>query len=180
MVRYKELFGAEEVEQERLRQLDELLNRGLQQAQTGKGREALATFLDAVEKDPDNWWIHNYLALLYMSFGAPGQALRHIQRMLDLDSDASDGHYFMALYWYHQKAFSAALEYAETAKRLRPGKPELRMLLGDILVGLNRPQDGLQEYDAARKLAPEREIFQTRYTTLSKRLITDNLSSSDN
>jgi tetratricopeptide (TPR) repeat protein len=159
---------------ERIRQLDLLLYRGQEEAESQKGRAALKTFQEAVERDPSNWSIHNYISRLYLASRAYPDALRHIQEMLNLDPNASDGYLLMARYWYRQGVFSKAVDYALEAKRLRPGKAELRVLLGDTLVSLDRPREALEEYDAARKLVPGQTAIETRYKTLSKQLTADN------
>lgn len=165
--RYKEIDT-----DKRLREsiLTNLTNQGLTKFEQGAILQAESTFKETLEIDPDHWPAHLNLTKIYLIRGDDPLAYRHLQKMQELDAESSEGNYFMALYWYERKDHSQALIYAEKAKLLRPGQPDLRNLLGNIYFALGQLQEAREEYLAAVNLAPDRFDFRANYESLVRRL----------
>lgn len=136
------------------------------------GDTALARRLleEAIEVDTNNWAARGYLAEMFLEEGAYNQAYQHLVQMEKIDPDAAAGKYLMARYWYWQRNYQLASKYAEQLKRARPSHPELRNLLGNIYLALDRVSDAVNEYSAAVKLAPDRSEFQLNLKTARQRL----------
>lgn len=149
--------------------LTNLTNQGLTKFEQGAILQAESTFKETLEIDPDHWPAHLNLTKIYLIRGDP-LAYRHLQKMQELDAESSEGNYFMALYWYERKDHSQALIYAEKAKLLRPGQPDLRNLLGNIYFALGQLPEAREEYLAAVNLAPDRFDFRANYELLVRRL----------
>jgi tetratricopeptide (TPR) repeat protein len=132
----------------------------------GKIDEAMELFLEAVEKAPDNWLVHNYLAKIYLSSRYQREAFEHLSRMEELAPDSVEGSYLLGQYWYQQRDFLRAEQYAEKAKAQYPGSGVLRNLLGNIYVELGQREKAVEEYAAAVRLDPERSDFQRNYEVL--------------
>ena len=78
---------------------------------------------------------------------------------------------FLAAYLnYQERDLAEAAKQAETSRRLRPGNPELRNLLGNIYFAQGRRQEALGEYMAATRLAPDQLAYQANYRTLARQL----------
>ncbi len=152
LTRLQQLTEEEERERVRLLELQQLVREAQQMAAKGNLKEAVTNFNQALELDPDNWWLHNYLARIYLMAGYLDLAHPHIKKTLELDPGASDGHFMLASYLFQLERNQEALKQAEEARRLRPGKPELRKRLGDIYTALDRPDAAKKEYLAARLL----------------------------
>ncbi len=152
LTRLQQLTEEEERERVRLFELQQLVREAQQMAAKGNLKEAVTNFNRALELDPDNWWLHNYLARIYLMAGYLDLAHPHIKKSLELDPGASDGYFMLASYLFRQERNQEALKQAEEARQLRPGNPELRKLLGDIYTALGRPDEAKREYLAARLL----------------------------
>lgn len=142
-----------------LKQARELLD-------SGRLAEARLKFQEALDLDPNSWLAHSYLAKIYMSSGSGFQAYDHLTRMEEIDPDAFEGKYLMALFLYERSRIREALSYGEEAKKLRPGYAELRNLLGNIYRALGMREKALDEYQAALNLEPDRSDFRLNYESL--------------
>ena len=88
--------------------------------------------------------------------------------------DASDEAAYLAAFLEQENGNTRpALELAERSRRLRPGCSELRNLLGNLYLALNRPEEALQEYRVARELAPDIPAFRANYESLARRMARD-------
>ena len=90
-----------------------------------------------------------------------------------MDPETSEGNFLEAFYWYGESNYLEALKFAEKSKMLRPGDAELRNLLGNIYFGLGRNAEALKEYEAAMKLAPDRDVFKANYQSLAAKVTSD-------
>ena len=128
--------------------------------------EARGLFQEALEKAPDNWLAHSYLAKIYLSSGYPQFAYEHLSQMEELAPESVEGNYLLGQYWYQQRDFRQAQIYAERAKAQYPGSGVLRNLLGNVYVELGQREKAIEEYAAAVRLDPERTDFQRNYEVL--------------
>ena len=167
LAHYQELHSAEEAAGNRARTVEQLLNQGLRQFDQGALEEARKSFLRLVELEPGHWQAHSFLAKAYLSLRQVGQARPHIERMLEINPDNSEGSFLMALILYLQRDPQGALPYARKSKALLPGNPELRNLLGNIHLSLGERETALQEYKAAMNLAPDNFAFRSNYQAIS-------------
>jgi tetratricopeptide (TPR) repeat protein len=165
--RYREIYRAEQSDRNRALKVQALINQGQLQISGGKVSEARSSFLRALDEDPSNFWAHNMLAKIYMSSGTPFLARRHLDEIQQLDPETSEGNFLEAFYWYSDSNYAEALRFAEKSKALRPGDAELRNLLGNIHFRMGRSAEALREYEAAMRLAPERDAFKANYKSLA-------------
>jgi len=145
-----------------------LIARGEEKLQENAVDEAKRLFEQALQKDPDHWLAHSYLAKIYLSSGFPQFAYRHLSRMEQLDPETVEGNYLLASHWYRRGDFQQARRYAEKTKAHYPGSGALRNLLGNIYLELGQPDKAIQEYTAAVRLNPERSDFRSNYESLLK------------
>ena len=165
-----EKFQAMSTSQQQAAALNEetqsVIARAEEKLQEGQVDEALELFQQSLEKSPDTWLAHNYLAKIYLSSGYPRLAYQHLSEMARLAPESVEGNYLLGQYWYQQSDFRQARLYAEKAKAKYPGSGVLRNLLGNIYLELGQREDAIQEYAAAVRLDPERSDFQRNYQVL--------------
>lgn len=168
--RYQQLYSVEESQRNRELTLLNLLNQALKQLEQGNSQQAESSLKRILEIDADHWLAHLNLTQIYLIQGNDQLAHGHLQKMQQLDPESSEGHYFTAFYWYEREDYAQALTYAEKAKMLRPGQPDLRNLLGNIYFALGQREKALPEYLAAVNLAPDRFDFRANYQSLVRKL----------
>ena len=167
---YLDRFQVMRLSQQKAEALNEevqsVLARAEERLQEGQVDEAMGLFQEALEKAPDNWFAHSYLAKIYLSSGYPRFAFEHLSQMEELAPESVEGVYLLGQYWYQQRDFRQAELYAEKAKAQYPGSGALRNLLGNIYLELGQREKAVEEYAAAVRLEPERSDFQRNYEVL--------------
>ncbi len=166
--KFQEVRSTLQEEQTRNQEVQSLIARGEEKLQESAVQEAQTLFEQALQKAPDNWLAHSYLAKIYLSSGFLHFSYRHLSRMVELDPESVEGNYLLASYWYRRGDFQQARRYAEKAKVRYPGSGALRNLLGNIYLELSQPDKAIQEYTAAVRLNPERSDFRRNYESLLK------------
>ena len=170
LARYQELFRAEEAEKNRAQSLLQLANQGAQQLQSGDAGAARASFLRTLELDPENEFARSQLIQIYLSSGTLGQARQELSKLRASGSNSAETTFLAAYLNYQERDLGAAAQEAEASRRLRPGNPELRNLLGNIYFAQQRLQEALHEYLAATQLAPDQLAYQANYRSLARKL----------
>ncbi len=168
--RYQELFRSEEAVKNRAQSLLQLANQGAQQLQAGNVGAARASFLRALELDPDHHFARAQLIQIYLSSGVLGQARQELSNLSKAGRESAETTFLAAYLNYQERDLAEAAKQAETSRRLRPGNPELRNLLGNIYFAQGRRQEALGEYMAATRLAPDQLAYQANYRTLARQL----------
>lgn len=140
--------------------------RGEEKLQENEIDEAQELFQEVVEKAPDNWLAHSYLAKIYLSSGYSRFAYSHLSKMEKLDPESVEGNYLLGQYWYQRRDFRQAQLYTAKAKNRYPGSGVLRNLLGNIYVEIGQPKKAIEEYEAAVRLEPDRPDFRRNYEAI--------------
>jgi tetratricopeptide (TPR) repeat protein len=166
--KYQDVRRALQEDEARNQEAQSLIARGEEKLEENAVDEAKGLFEQALQKTPDDWLAHSYLAKIYLSSGFLQFAYHHLSRMEELDPEALEGNYLLASYWYRRGDFQQAQQYAEKTKARYPGSGSLRNLLGNIYLELRQPDKAIQEYAAAVRLNPERSDFRSNYEALLK------------
>jgi tetratricopeptide (TPR) repeat protein len=149
-------------------EITQFIAQGEQALAENSMERAKEAFLKVLNLDGKDWIAHNRLAKIYLSSGKMDQALTHLRMLLEIDNKSSEAHFLNALYWYDKKDLSKAMEAAAAARKLRPGHAETRNLLGNLYLIAGEKESALNEYQAAKELAPGRADYQKNYDLLSK------------
>ena len=168
--KFQQISSEERREEYRRLEAGKLVGRGEQALESGNGEEARSLFLQALDRNPNDWTAHGYLAEILLNSGAFNSAYDHIARMTELNPDDPVGMYLSARYWYQQNQFGKARELAEKVRVRRPGNAELRNFLGNIYLRLGLIGEAVSEYEIAVSLAPDREAFQLNLKSARQRL----------
>ena len=173
LIRYRELQEQAETEKNRQQRVVQLVNQGETSLHNGQIEKAVDAFTRALESDPEEWDSRLFLAKIYLSSRRPDLALTHLTKLLEIGPRSSEAAYLAAFLEQENGNTRPALELAERSRRLRPGCSELRNLLGNLYLALNRPEEALQEYRVARELAPDIPAFRANYESLARRMARD-------
>ncbi len=163
MSRYQERLADQLSRQE----LTQKLTEGEELLEAGRIEPAAKVFQQVLQNDEQNWIAHNRLAKIYFRLGQLQPAYNHLSSLLDIDSECSETHFLTAFYWYAEKDLTRAKSHAEQARRLRPGNPDLRNLLGNVYLAQGNRSQALEEFAAATKLDPERKEFRIMYESIA-------------
>jgi tetratricopeptide (TPR) repeat protein len=135
-----------------------LYTRGITYERTGRWDEAEADFLLALELEPDQPYVLNYLAYSWVDQGVNlEQALPMLQRAVDLRPN--DGFIIDSLGWayYRLGDYDDAVRYLERAVELEPGDPILNDHLGDAYWRVGRLREARFQWLRALTLDPEED-----------------------
>jgi tetratricopeptide (TPR) repeat protein len=113
--------------------------------------EALEQIRRVVEEDPLSAYYRSYLALNLWVLGRDEEALRELNRALELGENHPHPYTYLALYHAGRGAFSEALPFAEKSYLLAPNLQQSAGLLAGLLV---RTGDTARAQDILSKLGP--------------------------
>lgn len=133
-----------------------LYARGIALERSGQWDRAEADFLQALEFEPNQPLVLNYLGYSWIEQG------KHLERALDMIRKAielrpDDGYIVDSLGWAHYRLgnFEEAVEHLERAAELRPGDPVINDHLGDAYWVVGREREARFQWQAALSLDPE-------------------------
>ncbi|MFQ5737667.1 MAG: tetratricopeptide repeat protein [Acidobacteriota bacterium] len=165
---YEKRYAGDEARKNQRAVVEQLLNQGQRQLDSGAVFEAVKSFRRVIETDSSHWQAHSFLAKIYLSSRRAPLALPHLRRMLEIAPENSEGSFLMAFYLSDLGDYKKALSYARKSKQLLPGNAELRNLLGNIYLALDRRDLALEEYRAAMRLEPDNTAFRMNYASVSR------------
>jgi eukaryotic-like serine/threonine-protein kinase len=113
-----------------------------------KFADAERLFRRALELDPENATIHQWLGELLSILGRHAEAIAQLDRALDIDPLAAVIHRFRGQALFFARRFPEALEALQLAVSLDPGQPYARAWLGYALIEHGRHDEGLREIEA--------------------------------
>lgn len=131
-------------------------NRGVTLERTGKWKQSLPDFEEALKKEPDQADVLNYLGYTMVDNGDDvdkGFAL--IQKAIQLDPEA--GYIVDSLGWGHYKLgqYDKAVKELERAVELEPGEPAINDHLGDAYWKVGRKLEARYQWQRVLSLDPE-------------------------
>jgi len=164
--KFQQVTAAERDKLDRRMAADRPIGQAQRQLDQGHAEAARALFEQALRVDPNRWEPNAYLAEMDLNAGNLQEAYPHLEKLEQINSDSPIGNFLMARYWFQQKDYGQARVYAEKVKISRPDNSELRAMLGDIYAQLGEKPKAMQEYEAAIRLAPERQDLRQRLQKL--------------
>jgi tetratricopeptide (TPR) repeat protein len=110
-------------------------------------------------RNPDSFIAHNNLGNLLLRRGLLDEAMKHFQRVTQLEPDYEVGHYNLGnvLLWRGRPDL-AIVQYQE-ALRTAPRYIAVHNNLGNVLFALGRSAEALTHYEAAMRLDPKSPIL---------------------
>lgn len=165
LLRRRERFAeAERAYDRAIRRLDEitvahwplLYSRGITRERTDRWPEAERDFLRALELEPDQPLVLNYLGYSWVDQGMNlVEAEDMLRRAVDLRPD--DGYIVDSLGWayFRLERFDEAVRYLERAVELRPDDPVINDHLGDAYWRVGRVREARFQWQRALTFEPE-------------------------
>jgi tetratricopeptide (TPR) repeat protein len=133
-----------------------LYSRGITRERTGRWPEAEADFLKALELEPEQPLVLNYLGYSWVDQGMNlEEAETMLRRAVELRPD--DGYIVDSLGWayYRLERFDEAVTYLERAIELRPEDPVINDHLGDAYWQVGRHREARFQWQRALTFEPE-------------------------
>ena len=146
-----------------------LLQAGQEFLKQGQAEEARKRFEEVLQIDPDQVMALGYLVGIYSGRKESEKAENLLRRLQATAPEAFETLYLTTLVHYERGELQEALAAGRKAKSIQPGFSELRNLLGNILYALQDFAGAAEEYEAAYRLAPEREEFRANYLAAARR-----------
>lgn len=133
--------------------------RGIAYEQTKRWAKAEQDFLKALEFNPEQPLVLNYLGYSWIDQGLHlDRALKMIEKAVDLRP--RDGYILDSLGWglYRLGKFDEAVKKMERAVMLRPADPVINDHLGDALWQVGRKREARFQWDRARTMEPDPDL----------------------
>ena len=134
-------------------------SRGITYERTKRWREAEADFLYALELQPEQPFVLNYLGYSWVD---QGENLDQAKEMLNraVSARPDDGFIVDSLGWVHYRLgdFDQAVEQLERAVELQPGDPVINDHLGDAYWRVGREREASFQWRRALTLEPEDDL----------------------
>ncbi len=174
--RFAEAVGAYDKALARVSRLDKrhwavLYARGISLERTKQWERAEADFLKALEFNPDQPYVLNYLGYSWVERGLHlDQALQLIEKAVKLRPE--DGYIVDSMGWvlYMLGQFDGAVSNLERAAELRPQDPVINDHLGDAYWRVGRQMEARFQWRRALSLKPEAELSRSIEAKLSRGL----------
>jgi Flp pilus assembly protein TadD len=160
--KFQQVTAADRDRLDRRMAADRPIGQAQRQLDQGHTVEARALFEKALQVDPNRWEPNASLAEMDLNSGDLPGAYPYLQKMQHINADSPIGNFLQARYWYQQKDYKQARDYAEKVRINRPDNSELRAMLGDIYAQLGEKRKAVQEYEEAIRLAPDRQDLRQR------------------
>ncbi len=137
-------------------------SRGISFERTERWSEAESDFLYALELEPEQPFVLNYLGYSWVDQGLNlDQAKDMLHRAVDARPD--DGFIVDSLGWvyYRLKDYEKAVDSLERAVVLQPGDPVINDHLGDAYWKVGREREAIFQWQRALTLDPEEDVVAT-------------------
>lgn len=129
-------------------------SRGRTLAESGRHREAVAEFQEALLGEPDDWRINAKLAESLMQIGQAAPAQAYFREALARRPNRPMLHNKMALALVHTKDFSQAMKHFDAVIKLDPQLAIAWCNRGSLRKQTGDPAGAMTDYDAAIRLDP--------------------------
>jgi tetratricopeptide (TPR) repeat protein len=134
--------------------------RGIAYERTKRWPEAEADFLKALELEPEQPFVLNYLGYSWVDMGMHlDRAQGMLHRAVELRPD--DGYIVDSLGWVHFRLgeYEKAVESLERAVVLEPGDPVINDHLGDAYWRVGRQREARYQWQRVLTLDPEQDVI---------------------
>lgn len=139
-----------------------LYRRGIAHERAGEWKKAETDFLQALEIEPEQPYVLNYLGYSWVDMGMNfDQAEDMLKRAVELQPD--DGYIVDSLGWVYYKLgrFDDAVEQLEKAVELKPDDPTINDHLGDAYWQIGRYHEARFQWHRALSFNPTEELRTT-------------------
>jgi len=129
-----------------------LADLGYTYAQSGKWKEALKSYKQAVRICPDFAEAHFNLGAAYYELGEYKKAIKSYKQAVRLDPDFAEAHLYLGRVYNVSFKLKKAIKSFKQAIRLNPNYVEAHFLLGVAYVGIKDRDSALEQYRILKRL----------------------------
>src|SRR4030095_551104 len=155
LAQFKDLTARQQAQKGAAHRANDLLSQGKELAWQNKLQDAIATFNQVLEIDPDSSAAHSMLAKVYLSMRDVPRARKHMPRALELEQYNGEYHYLLGLVLKEEKRYPDAILEIRQALASRSDFADAHHVLGNIYVELGRYPDAVSHYQKAIELEPD-------------------------
>lgn len=130
-------------------------------AQQQDVESAKETLKELVTKNPKSFFGNYYLAKIYVTNTEFDKAKVHYERALELNPGASSVQLELARVYAYLKQFDQAIALSREVSEKDPTNAKAHKLLGELLLGEDRVEDALEQFEAVQAL--EEDPSETRF-----------------
>ncbi len=135
-----------------------LVNLGATYLEQNDTARAVASFLEAIQLQPDLAEAHRNLGILRLKQRREEEALKHLTLAARYDAHNPFTHYYLGMiYESHNQLDEARNAYSRSVE-LKPSELKFRFGLGTVLQKLGRYLEALAQYDTLLALAPDNPL----------------------
>lgn len=116
--------------------------------------DAIAQCRAALERDPEDYYVHGGLAKLLEKKGDDAAALQHYHSALKFNPEYQYAHVELTYLLVRLDRHDEALEHAEAALRINPKQHRVHNALGLIKKNQGKPEQAVQHFTEALRLEP--------------------------
>jgi TolB-like protein/Tfp pilus assembly protein PilF len=117
----------------------------------------------ALELNPNDPTVHEWLGLLFMAQGKTKEALEEGERSLDLDPVSPACHAFMAQAYYYAGDYDKAIEQAHHIVEIQPRFIQARYWLGSAYREKKMYKEAIEQFRLAREASGDNAAMVTAY-----------------
>jgi tetratricopeptide (TPR) repeat protein len=132
-----------------------LLNEAAEARSSGDANQAIQRYKKAASIEPENFFLHRNLGILYFETGDYKSATESLIRASRLRIDDAYTLLYLGNAVYKIDGAQEALPYLEAAKDKQDDVPEIHNALGDVYLQLNRQTESETAYKRAIELNPD-------------------------
>ena len=138
---------------------DVLIHQGKQALDDAHFDEAVSTFSQAIEADPQRTDAYNARAVGYFELKQYDLALEDLNQAITLDSVGYRAYYNRANVYREQKNYESALQDYTRAIQRKPNVTDLYINRGAVYFVQNRYEEALQDFDFALQLDDQNPLL---------------------
>lgn len=117
-------------------------------AQQGNAQGAKGVLNELLKKSPDSFFAYYYLAKISAAAGELTEAEKYYKKALSLSADAETVQLELVRVYAFQKRYDQAISLCEEMVKKNPASIKARELLGELLLGRDRADDAIKQFEA--------------------------------
>jgi tetratricopeptide (TPR) repeat protein len=132
-----------------------LFDLGEEKMGQGRREEAVATFRQALEVDPEYLPAHLSMAFALAAGGQSDEAIAHYRKALEIEPDREEAHVDLGVLLAGRGQFDEAVAEYQAALKVRPDCAEAYNNLGVLLLGRSRLDEAIADFGKAVTIDPD-------------------------
>jgi len=121
----------------------------------------------ALEKNPDDWMLHNNFAEFLKEQGEYDRAIFHWQSVLNSVPNFADVHNNLGALLIYERRFDDAIDYFNKALGINPYLVEAHINLGVVLEKIGKKEEAAKHFSEALQLQPDNEFARSQLEKIS-------------